>query len=411
MIAVEEAQRIVLESVEQLGWESVELLDTLGRVLAEDIIASEPIPPWDNSAMDGYALRAEDTRGASEKRPVTLKLAGTVPAGQLFEGSLGKGQAARIMTGAPVPRGADAVIRQEDTQASDQAVSILREVRTGQNVRCQGEDVKAGEQVLRTGTFFRPGVIGLLAALGRRRVAVYARPRAGILATGDELLQWDEAPAPGKIHNSNSYALAAQVLQAGGVPVLLGPVADRKDLLADHLREGIRADLLLTTGGVSVGEHDIMAETLQELGAELLIRKVNMRPGKPFTFAVLQGRPIFALPGNPISCMVAFELFVRPALRKMQGHRSLFPAEITATTAQSIRNGDRRPAYLRVILTQTEAGYTVRLTGDQGSAMLHSMVYADGLAVVPGETEIPAGSRLRVLLLGDRLAAAAPETC
>ena len=410
-MAVEEAQRVILGSVERLGCESVELLDTLGRVLAEDIIAREPIPPWDNSAMDGYALRAEESRGATKEQPILLRLVGMVPAGEIFEGLLEKGQAVRIMTGAPLPRGADAVIRQEDTRPSDQGVLILRQVQVGQNVRYQGEDVKAGEQVLRTGTFFRPGVIGLLAALGRRRVAVYARPRAGILATGDELLQWDEAPAHGKIHNSNSYALAAQVLQAGGVPVLLGPVADRKDLLADHLRKGIRADLLLTTGGVSVGEHDIMAETLQELGAELLIRKVNMRPGKPFTFAVLQGRPIFALPGNPISCMVAFELFVRPALRKMQGHRSLFPAEITATTAQSIRNGDRRPAYLRVILTQTEAGYTVRLTGDQGSAMLHSMVYADGLAVVPGETEIPAGSRLRVLLLGDRLAAAAPETC
>ncbi len=410
MIAVEEAQRIVLESVERLGCESVELLDTLGRVLAEDIIAPASIPPWDNSAMDGYALRAEESRGASKEQPILLRLAGMVPAGEMFEGLLEKGQAVRIMTGAPLPRGADAVIPQENTQPSDQGVLIFRPVQVGQNVRYQGEDVKAGEQMLRTGTCFRPGVIGLLAALGRRRVAVYSRPRVGILATGDELLRWDEAPAPGKIHNSNSYALAAQVLQAGGVPVLLGPVADRKDLLAEHLREGVRADLLVTTGGVSVGEHDIVAGTLQELGGGLLIRKVNMRPGRPFTFALLEGRSIFALPGNPISCMVGFELFVRPALRKMQGHRSLFQAEITATTAESIRNKDHRPAYLRVILTQTDAGYTVRLTGDQGSAMLHSMAYADGLAVVPGETEIPAGNQLRVLLLGDQLAAAAPET-
>ena len=173
-----------------------------------------------------------------------------------------------------------------------------------------------------------------MAALGKRRVAVYHRPRAGIFATGDELLRWDEMPAPGKIHNSNSYALGAQVLQAGGLPVLLGPVADKKDLLARHLREGVRSDLLLTSGGVSVGDFDLMADTLHELGADVRVRGVHMRPGKPFTFALLEGKPVFALPGNPISCMVTFELFVRPALRKMQDQRSVFHPEITATTVQ-----------------------------------------------------------------------------
>ncbi len=411
MIAVEEALRIVLDSVEKLGWEYVALLDTLGRVLAEDIAAAEPIPAWDNSAMDGYALRAEDSHGASEEQPVVLQMIGTVGAGQIFEGFLEKGQAIRIMTGAPLPGGADAVIRQEDTHATGQEVCILQQLRPGQNVRYASEDVKAGEQVLPTGTFCRPGVIGLLAALGRRRVAVYQRPRVGILATGDELLRWDEAPQPGKIYNSNSYAMAAQVLQAGGLPVLLGRVADSKDLLAQRLREGLQTDLLLTSGGISVGDFDIIAETLKELGAEVLVRKVNMRPGKPFTFALLEQTPICALPGNPISCMVTFELFVRPVLRKMQGHRSLFHPEITAVAAQSIRNKDHRPAYLRVTLTQTDAGYVVRLTGDQGSAMLHSMAYADGLACVPGETEIPVGSQVRVLLLGDEPAAPALESC
>jgi molybdopterin molybdotransferase len=217
-------------------------------------------------------------------------------------------------------------------------------------------------------------------------VAVYERPRVSILSTGGELLGWDEAPTPGKIHSSNSYSLAAQVLQAGGVPVLLGPVADRKELLARGVRDGIRADLLVTSGGVSVGDYDLVAEALRELGAEIRVRRVNMRPGKPFTFALLEGRPICALPGNPISCMVTFELFVRPALRKMQGHRSLSHAAITATTTHAFVNRDRRPAYLRVILTQTDAGYTVRLTGDQGSAMLHSMVHADGLAGVSRTT-------------------------
>jgi molybdopterin molybdotransferase len=222
-----------------------------------------------------------------------------------------------------------------------------------------------------------------------------------ILATGDEILGWDELATPGKIHNSNSPGLAAQVLQAGGVPILLGAVGDAKDLLANRLREGIQADLLVTTGGVSVGEHDIMVETLQELGAKLLVRKVNMRPGKPFTYALLEGKPIFALPGNPVSCMVTFELFVRPAMKKMQGHRHVVHSEISAAALQSVLNKDRRPAYLRVILDQTNAEYTARLTGNQGSAMLHSMVCADGLAVVPGETEVPAGGQVRVLLLGD----------
>lgn len=401
MIAVEEAQRIILDAVERLGEEYVELLDALGRVLAEDIHAPEQIPPWDNSAMDGYALRAADTRGASEEHPVVLTLTGTIPAGQIFEGSLDKGHALRIFTGAPVPRGADAVIRQEDTQASDQAVSILREVRPGQNVRYAGEDIKAGEQVLQAGTVCRAGIIGLLAAVGKRRVAVHQRPRVSILATGDEILRWDEAPTPGKIHNSNSYALGAQVLHAGGVPGLLGSAADAKDLIARRLREGVQADLLLTTGGVSVGEYDLVAQTLRELGAEIRVRKVNMRPGKPFTFALLQGKPVFALPGNPVSCMVTFELFVRPAMRKMQGHRRQFHPDISATTTQSMINRDRRPAYLRVMLTRTDAGYAARLTGDQGSAMLHSMLNADGLACVPGESEIPVGGPVRVLLLDE----------
>jgi molybdopterin molybdotransferase len=401
MIAVEEAQQIILGSVERIGWEYVELLDAPGRVLAEDVTATEPIPPWDNAAMDGYALRSEDTRDASGNRPMALRLIGTVAAGQIFDGLVEKGQALRIMTGAPLPRGADAVIRQEDTQTTDREVLVVRQVGPGHNVRTAGEDVKAGEKVLATGALCRPGVVGLLAALGRSRVAVYQRPRAAILATGDELLRWDEALAPGKIRNSNSYALAAQARQAGGIPILLGPVGDTKDLLAEHLREGVRADLCVTSGGVSVGDYDLVAETLRELGGEVRVRKVNMRPGKPFTFALLEEKPVFALPGNPISCMVTFELFVRPALRKMQGYFSLFHPEITATAAQAIINTDRRPAYLRVILTQTDAGYTARLTGDQGSAMLHSMASADGLAFVPGETEIPAGRQLRVLLLAD----------
>ena len=401
MISVEEAQRIILASVDRIGWEYVELLDALGRVLAEDVTATEPIPPWDNSAMDGYALRAEDTRDASGDRPVALRLIGTAAAGQIFDGLLEKGQVIRIMTGAPLPRGADAVIRQEDTRATEREVVILRQVRSGQNVRSRGEDVKAGERVLQRGTLCRPGAIGLLAALGRRRVSVYHRSRVGVLATGDELLRWDEAPQPGKIYNSNSYALAAQVVEAGGLSALLGPVADMPARLVRHLREGMRGDCLVTSGGVSVGDYDLLAEVLQELGAEIRVRKVNMRPGKPFTFALWEGKPVFALPGNPISCMVTFELFVRPALRKMQRHRDLLRPEIAVTAAQPIPNADPRPAYLRVMLAPTEAGYTATLTGDQGSAMLHSMASADGLACVPGETEIPAGSPVRVILLGE----------
>jgi molybdopterin molybdotransferase len=387
-----------------MGWEYVELLGTLGRVLAEDVTAPAPIPPWDNAAMDGYALRAEDTRGASREHPVALKLIGTIGAGQTFDGSLEKEQVVRIMTGAPMPRGADAVARQEDTQASDQHVFVLQRCGPGQHVRYVGEDVKAGEQVLYRGTTCRPGVIGLLAAIGRERVAVTRRPRVAILSTGDELLRWDELPSPGKIRNSNSSALAAQVLQSGGAPFLVGPSPDARDVLAEHIREGIRADMLLTTGGVSVGDYDIVVDVLQELGAEIRVRKVNMRPGKPFTFALLGEKPICALPGNPTSCMVTFELFVRPALKKMQGYRRLLPTEIAAIAGQPIPNTDRRPAYLRVTLHQTDGGLTVRLTGDQGSARLHSMAHADGLAVIPGETEIPAGGQVRVLLLADETA-------
>lgn len=399
MISVEEAQTIVLASVKPMGGEYVELLDALGRVLAEEVIAPEPMPPWDNAAMDGYALRAQESQGATLGRPVPLRVIGTVAAGQIFPRPLEPGQALKIMTGAPLPRGADAVIRVEDTEARGEEISLLREVRPGQNVRYAGEDLKPGEKVLGTGTPCRPGVIGLLAALGRRRVAVYQRPRVGILPTGDELLGWGEAPTPGKIYNSNGYALAAQVLEAGGVPLLLGPVPDDRERLAARIREGVEADLLVTSGGVSVGDYDLITEVLEDLQAEIRVRKVDMRPGKPFTFALLQGRPIFGLPGNPVSCMVTFELFLRPALRKMQGHRRLFHPEISGIAAEPIRNGDRRPAYLRVALTRTDHGCSVRLTGDQGSGMLHSMALADGLAFVPGETEIPPGASVRVLLL------------
>jgi molybdopterin molybdotransferase len=404
VIPVEEALEQILSRLSTLGTEHVELPHALHRALAEDATAGADIPPWPNSSMDGYALRGDDTREVAAGAPARLRLAGRVAAGALSDRPLTAGEAYRIFTGAPLPDGADAVIPQEDVTEDDGMVVIPRRVRVGEYVRPRGEDIKVGETVLGPGRLLGAGEIGLLAALGRARVRVVKRPRVGILSTGDEIADLGTALGPGQIRNSNSYSLMAQVIEAGGEPVLLGVAPDNLEAIESRLAWGLGCDALISSAGVSVGEHDFVKAALARLGAEQHLWLVDMRPGKPIAFSTIPvaqrgAVPVFALPGNPVSAMVTFELFVRPALLRLGGHARLDRPVITARALAPIDNPGRRRGYLRVTLTAGEGGYGARLTGDQSSGILRSMVDADGLAVVPGDTAIEIGADVRVILL------------
>jgi molybdopterin molybdotransferase len=404
VISVEEALARVLERVSILPAERIPLTGALHRTLAEDICAPRDIPPWPNSSMDGYAVRTDDTLAATAAIPVRLVVAGRVAAGGMPERPLGPGEAFRIFTGAPVPDGADAVVAQEEVTVADGMLEVSRAVRPGDCVRPRGEDMRAGDRVLGPGQVIGPAEVGALATMGRNQVRVIRRPRVGILSTGDELVDLGGAIGPGQIPNSNTYSLMAQVQDAGGEPVSLGVAADRLDDIEERLRWGLGCDVLLSSAGVSVGEHDVVKRALERLGAEQHLWLVNMRPGKPVAFATIPVRgapslPAFGLPGNPVSAMVTFELFVRPALLKMLGHQRLERPRVVARALAPIENPGRRRGYLRVTLTPEERGWGARLTGDQGSGILRSMVAADGLAVVPGDTTIPPGGDVAVIVL------------
>jgi len=349
--------------------------------------------------MDGYAIRSEDVRQAFRTQPTALAVAGTIPAGTVAPRPIAPGEAFRIFTGAPLPQGADSVIPQEEVETDGQVVRVPRPVAAGEYVRAAGEDMCAGQTVLEPGHPIGAAHVGLLAMLGRPQVRVFRRPRAAILSTGDELVDLGGAIGPGKIPNSNTYSLMAQVAQAGGEGMNVGVAADSLEAIEERLRWGLNADLLISSAGVSVGEFDLVREALTRLGAELHLWQVAMRPGKPITFGSLGARPVFGLPGNPVSAMVTFELFVRPALRKMAGYRTLHRPTIRARALAPIPNPGRRRGYLRVTLTPGDRGYGARLTGEQGSAILRSMVMADGLAVVPPDTTIPAGGQVTVINL------------
>jgi len=399
VLSVEEALDRVLTRVAPLATERVDLLSALDRVLAEPVQAPFDIPPWPNSSMDGYAIRSEDVRQAFRTQPTALAVAGTIPAGTVAPRPIAPGEAFRIFTGAPLPQGADSVIPQEEVETDGQVVRVPRPVAAGEYVRAAGEDMCAGQTVLEPGHPIGAAHVGLLAMLGRPQVRVFRRPRAAILSTGDELVDLGGAIGPGKIPNSNTYSLMAQVAQAGGEGMNVGVAADSLEAIEERLRWGLNADLLISSAGVSVGEFDLVREALTRLGAELHLWQVAMRPGKPITFGSLGARPVFGLPGNPVSAMVTFELFVRPALRKMAGYRTLHRPTIRARALAPIPNPGRRRGYLRVTLTPGDRGYGARLTGEQGSAILRSMVMADGLAVVPPDTTIPAGGQVTVINL------------
>jgi len=383
-----EAQKTVFEATKTLGLEKISLLDAFGRVLGEDIIAARDNPPWDNSAMDGFAVRWEDIKQEHAiTKPVALKVVEDVPAGTVATKTVGPGQAIRIMTGAPIPKGADTVVKVEETEPSKDTVKIFKEVERGGNIRPQGEDVKKGDCIIAKGTQIRPAEAGMLAILAKSFVLVYQRPRVAILSTGDELADLDERFDEEKIINSNSYGTAAAVQEAGGIPILLGIAKDQPAALKEKISHGLNADILVLSGGVSMGDYDFTKAVFKDLGAEMNFWKLAIRPGQPLAFGKIQGKLAFGLPGNPVSSMVTFEQLVRPAMLKMGGHRSYGRPVVQAVFQEKFSKRTDRRHFLRGILSRENNMLTVRTTGDQGSGILTSMVKANGLIDVPEEVE------------------------
>ncbi|MGQ9586354.1 MAG: molybdopterin molybdotransferase MoeA [Anaerolineae bacterium] len=401
MLSVEEALERVLAAFAPLEGETIPILEGLGRVLAEDVYAEMDIPPLPNTAMDGYAVQSRDTRGASEERPVRLRVIQDLAAGYVATSEVLPGTAIRIMTGAPIPPGADAIVRFEDTRLEGEWVAILKQVSPGKEIRAAGEDVQRGQKVLEKGMELRPQEIGMLAALGRPQVQVHRRPRVAILATGDEVIEVNAPWQPGKIRNSNSYANAAQVLRYGGQPILLGIARDDVTELTERIHAGLQqgADLFLTSGGVSVGDFDVVKEVLATQG-EVRFWRVRMKPGKPLAFGHIRGVPLLGLPGNPVSAMVSFELFARPAILKMLGKSRLGKPTVEAILEDGIARKDGRRHFVRVAVERQGGQYVARLTGEQGSGILLSMVRAQGLAIIPENVgSMPPGSRVQVMML------------
>jgi molybdopterin molybdotransferase len=402
--AAEAALRILAEARRQPALR-IPLDDALDSVLAEDVVSRLNIPPWTNSAMDGYAARSEDVRGATDIHPVRLKVVEQIPAGRFPDRAISSGECARIFTGAPLPDGADSVIRQEDTDLGREIVTIFKDRDVRVNFRLAGEDIGKGSTVLRAGTALGPAQLGVLASLAVAHPLVYRRPRVAILGSGDEIVDLDqpeEILAGRKIASSNTHTLVALVRQSGGEPVNLGIARDTPESLRRHLESALDCDLLITTAGISVGEHDFVRQVLEELGGELRFWKLRMRPAAPVGFGLLDLVPWIGLPGNPVSTMVTFELFVGPAIRKMMGHQLPFRRTVPVRAAEPISVKPKLQHFLRGVVTPSPQGPEARLAGPQGSGILTSMVRANALLIVPeAQFDTPEGATIQALILDD----------
>ncbi|MDX1994173.1 MAG: molybdopterin molybdotransferase MoeA [bacterium] len=408
LLNVDEAIARILADIFPMGEERVPLLKSLGRVLAEDIVAQEDLPLMDNSSMDGYAVRAADVLSA----PINLRVVINQTTGKTTEKTIEATQAARIMTGAVIPQGADTVIPVEDTNSNWQIstdpalpydVTIRKTAPKGNAIRRAGEDIQKGQLLLKRGTITGPAEIGILAATGNANPSVFKRPKVAIISSGNELIEPEEQLQPAKTRNANSYTLAALIQENGGEAVILPTATDTTASIQATFTEALRhqPNLILSSAGVSVGAADFVRSTLEQMG-ELNFWRINLRPGKPLAYGHLQGVPFFGLPGNPVSAMVTFEVIVRPALLKM-GHRPDLRRIIHAKTTQAIQSDGRR-SYLRVKLEASENGYTTTLTGTQSSGALSSMLYADGLLIIPEDVyEVPAETELPVILLNQAI--------
>jgi molybdopterin molybdotransferase len=407
-LSVEEALRKVLSSVSVLPAERVRLPDGLNRILAEDIIARDSLPPFANSSMDGYAVRSTDVEGAAPDNPVSLEVLADIAAGSVSDIAISEGTAARIMTGAPMPAGANAVVPVEETSEPwrdaerplPESIKIHRSANAGDYVRAPGEDILSGATVLTAGHLIRAQDIGVLASLGHAELQVIRQPRIGLLATGDELISVGEPLRPGKIRNSNSYAQAAQVSNAGGVPVHLGTAGDSKSEVRARLQVALErsVNLIVSSAGVSVGAYDVVKAVLEDEGSVGFWR-VRMRPGKPLAHGTFSGIPFLGLPGNPVSAMVSFERFARPAILKMAGHKTL-ERPVLEVVMEEVIYSDGRESYLRAVVERRGNGYRAKTTGSQGSHIMTSLVKANALIIVPeGVKFVPIGERLQALMI------------
>ncbi len=413
MLSVEDARERILSYFKPLTTTEVPLLDGLGLTLAEDLTADFDIPPLANSAMDGYAVRASEVAGATNSEPVVLPVAGYVAAGYVADKPLAGGSAMRIMTGAPIPDGADAVVPFEDTDedAREKRASEITEIgirlnaEPGENIRPAGEDIQQGATVVTGGTELTPGVIGVAASLGRASVTVIRRPVVAIVSTGDEIVEPGEKLGPGKIYNSNAYSVASMAEKYGAIAKVVETARDSIESLESRLAEAVNYDMVVTSAGVSKGDYDVVKDVLAKNG-EIALWSVRMRPAKPLAFGALRAKdgrmvPHLGLPGNPVSAMVAFEQFGRPAIRVMMGKQPLPKPGIIATLDDPVHNYDGRRVYARVeVYRDGEGKFRARSTGTQSSGALHSMARAQGLAVCPDEVAtVPAGAEIKVEML------------
>ncbi len=395
MLTFEAARKLILDSVSPCGVERVGLLESLGRTLAEDIVAPWNLPANDNSAMDGYAVVSADCL-----EPGSLEVIGSIQAGGVINSVVISGCAIKIMTGARIPPGCDAVVPVEETEEQKKFVYIKEPVRRGQHIRFRGEDVRLGETVIPAGTTVRPPEISMLASCGRLFVPVYRIPRVAILSTGDELVELGEPMSPGKIINSNAFSLAASVREAGGEPIILGIARDNREEHRRMMMEGLKADAFITSAGVSAGDYDHVRDVLEELGVEQKFWKVAMKPGGPTAFGMKEGKPIFSLPGNPVSTMVTFEIFVRPALLRMMGRQRVVRPTMKVILAEEVRKKTGKVQFVRLRLNREGKGFTGRSSGDQNTGILKTMLMADAMAVLPSETShFAAGDEVDAILL------------
>jgi len=395
MLTYEEAREMILDRISMLGVERVTLDAAAGRTLAGGMLAPGDMPPWDNSAMDGYAVRSEDCRGEA-----VLAIAGYQTAGGPGAAGVPKGGAVRIMTGSPIPDGCDAVVPFEEAEERDGSVRVSGPVRPRRHIRFRGEDVRTGDPIMPDGAILRPPEISLLASFGRAVVPVYRKPRVAVLSTGDELVELGKPLGHGKIVNSNSHALAAAIAEAGGEPVPLGIARDDRDDLREKLSGGLADDVLVTSAGVSAGDRDLVRDVLAELGVESVFWKALVKPGGPTAFGVAGRVPVFSLPGNPVSSLITFEVFVRPALRKMAGSTHPVKAPVKATLSEPVKKKAGKTQFLRVRIESGKEGYVARTAGDQNTGILRTLLLADGIAVLPRErTDFAAGEKVDVLLL------------
>ncbi len=406
MLSVAEASASILADITRLPEERLPLMEAVGRALARDAIAPLAMPPGRNSAMDGYAVRASDIAAATADTPVRLRVLETVAAGAFATRPVTSGEATRIMTGAPLPDGADTVVRVEDTDGAVDTVAIRNARDAGKNIRARGEDYREGDCVLASGDALGPAQLGVLASMGMASVDVYRRPRVALIGSGDELVdldRFDEVLAGKKIVTSNSYTLTALVRASGGEAIDLGVAPDLPEALQERIEAATAYDLIVTSAGASVGEYDYVRQVLAAFGAELKFWRVRMRPGAPLGFGLVRGVPWIGLPGNPVSAMVTFELFVRPTIRKMLGHCRLFRRPVPVILEEAVSIGARLTHFLRAVVRVRDDGTLgARLTGPQGSAILTSMAKANALLVVPEDRPAAAaGERMSALLLGE----------